>query len=781
MKPIYLDLHIHTSNDPNNLSIDYDLDTLIAKVKEQAQGDDFLISLTDHNNINERVYLEAVSKLDDKIILGVELHIKAYEDKDAKSYHCHIYFDLNKINAKVIQDLNKKLNILYPNKQPNKKDESIPIIESILNTFDEYSFVLLPHGGQSHATFDSAIPKGSGKKFDTLMERSIYYNFLDGFTSRSNVGTEETISYLKKLGVSDFVNLVTCTDNYDPLTYPSPKAKDASEFIPTWMYATANFSGLKLSLTDSARFEYSKKKPRAWKESVKSIKLDNENVEIDVNLTPGLNVVIGESSSGKTMLVDSLQRALSDKNFDDSKYAKEYGVEKLDIDFPDATVPHFISQNFISEIISEDKDINKIEIIEQIFPKNTEAARAINVTLEELKKDLEVLFESVESIEKIEKSLKTIPTLSNLISTNQINENVLTSFLSAMQDLTGTLYVEVDKKTHTDSLTEIEKRLEDSPFVNHDRSLVEGLRKEIEQVRSHSALEEKIREVVVKSKISIDKSLREKKGEEEGRRQDFDKLVTLIKKYYHKLNKFNTTLKKITAYSTESESQKRTIQGHTLSVKNEFELTKDIFQKELNELLLRDHRISDINNLAPVDLFRDKFNNNKDGSSRAGNPTYKYIKENIHLKFSKSNKVSYKIETSKGKDFEKLSPGLKTAVILELIINFEEDNAPLIIDQPEDNLATSYINGDLVESIKKNKRKKQIIFVSHNATIPMSGDAQNIILCENDGNKITIKSSPLEGRINDKDIVDYVAKITDGGKSSVKKRFKKYNLKQFKD
>jgi len=116
-----------------------------------------------------------------------------------------------------------------------------------------------------------------------------------------------------------------------------------------------------------------------------------------------------------------------------------------------------------------------------------------------------------------------------------------------------------------------------------------------------------------------------------------------------------------------------------------------------------------------------------------------------------------------------------------LIINFEDDDAPLIIDQPEDNLATSYINGDLVKSIKNNKRKKQIIFVSHNATIPMSGDAQNLILCENIGGKITIRSSPLEGKIDDKNAVDYVAKITDGGKSSVKKRFKKYDLKQFKN
>jgi len=226
MNPVYLDLHIHTSNDPESLNENYDLDTLISKVKIIAQDSDFLISLTDHNTINEKAYLDAVSKLGGSIILGVELHIKADQGKDAGSYHCHIYFDLAEINSDVIKDLKTKLDDLYPNKKPKKIDATIPSIERILNTFDSYGFMLLPHGGQSHSTFDSAMPKG--KDFDTLMERSIYYNFIDGFTSRSNIGTEKTIEYLKRLGVNEFVNLVTCTDNYDPSVYPNPKSKRCS-------------------------------------------------------------------------------------------------------------------------------------------------------------------------------------------------------------------------------------------------------------------------------------------------------------------------------------------------------------------------------------------------------------------------------------------------------------------------------------------------------------------------------------------------------------------------
>ena len=63
----------------------------------------------------------------------------------------------------------------------------------------------------------------------------------------------------------------------------------------------------------------------------------------------------------------------------------------------------------------------------------------------------------------------------------------------------------------------------------------------------------------------------------------------------------------------------------------------------------------------------------------------------------------------------------------------------------------------------------------------MLGDAQNVVLCKNENGKITIRSGRLEGKIDDKSIVDYIAEITDGGKRSIKKRVKKYNLKNFRD
>jgi hypothetical protein len=89
----------------------------------------------------------------------------------------------------IIDDINTKLDELFPRKIVSSDDTSIPRLEIITNTVDEYDFILLPHGGQNHSTFDMSIP--DGVRFDRTLERSIYYNLFEGFTARSDKSLEK--------------------------------------------------------------------------------------------------------------------------------------------------------------------------------------------------------------------------------------------------------------------------------------------------------------------------------------------------------------------------------------------------------------------------------------------------------------------------------------------------------------------------------------------------------------------------------------------------------------
>jgi molybdopterin/thiamine biosynthesis adenylyltransferase len=89
LEPIYIDLHIHTSENPDKLNAAYDVSTLHEKVQECAVGSPCLISLTDHNTINKAAYLHAMS-LFPNLLIGAELHVRNYRDEPP--YHCHIFF-----------------------------------------------------------------------------------------------------------------------------------------------------------------------------------------------------------------------------------------------------------------------------------------------------------------------------------------------------------------------------------------------------------------------------------------------------------------------------------------------------------------------------------------------------------------------------------------------------------------------------------------------------------------------------------------------------------------
>ena len=56
---------------------------------------------------------------------------------------------------------------------------------------------------------------------------------------------------------------------------------------------------------------------------------------------------------------------------------------------------------------------------------------------------------------------------------------------------------------------------------------------------------------------------------------------------------------------------------------------------------------------------------------------------------------------------------------------------PLIIDQPEDELGYSYVVHLVVPTILKAKFSRQILIVTHNANIPVLGEADYVIKMEN--------------------------------------------------
>lgn len=109
------------------------------------------------------------------------------------------------------------------------------------------------------------------------------------------------------------------------------------------------------------------------------------------------------------------------------------------------------------------------------------------------------------------------------------------------------------------------------------------------------------------------------------------------------------------------------------------------------------------------------------------------------------------------KTLQELSPGERGALLLIFYLILDNDDIPLIIDQPEENLDNESVYHILVHFIKKVKEKRQIIIVTHNPNLAIVCDADQIINMQIEKeNKNTVKfnSGAIENSTMNKAIVN---------------------------
>ncbi|MXW67053.1 MAG: AAA family ATPase [Gemmatimonadales bacterium] len=126
---------------------------------------------------------------------------------------------------------------------------------------------------------------------------------------------------------------------------------------------------------------------------------------------------------------------------------------------------------------------------------------------------------------------------------------------------------------------------------------------------------------------------------------------------------------------------------------------------------------------------------------------------------------------------EELSTGQKaTAVLLLLLL---DSDAPLIVDQPEDDLDNRFITEGIVPRMREEKRRRQFIFSTHNANIPVLGDAELILGLTPAGEAVrgSARVEPQHmGSIDDRAVQELVEELLEGGRDAFETRRRKYGF-----
>src|SRR5215472_5124060 len=119
------------------------------------------------------------------------------------------------------------------------------------------------------------------------------------------------------------------------------------------------------------------------------------------------------------------------------------------------------------------------------------------------------------------------------------------------------------------------------------------------------------------------------------------------------------------------------------------------------------------------------------------------------------------------KDASDLSRGQKCTALLPILLA-RRDN-PLIIDQPEDNLDNHFIFETVVNAVQRMKKRRQMIFITHNANIPVLAEAELVLVMTSDG-----RVGAIEKRGTVDECREQIIDLLEGGREAFELRSKRY-------
>ena len=158
--------------------------------------------------------------------------------------------------------------------------------------------------------------------------------------------------------------------------------------------------------------------------------------------------------------------------------------------------------------------------------------------------------------------------------------------------------------------------------------------------------------------------------------------------------------------------------------------------------------------------------------------------------------IKYKVVMDND-NIDVMSPGKKALVLLKLLIDLAESKCPILIDQPEDDLDNRSVFDELIPFIRRKKKERQIIVVTHNANVVLGADAEEIIIANQTGSKSENKDKRFEyrsgaiendapvfaedgtiqaGILNSQGIQQHICDILEGGEIAFEKRKNKYRI-----
>lgn len=780
-----VDFHIHSiaskhkeSNDCVDLSTLDNIDLLIKKLNERKIN---MCSISDHDNFDFNIYKRLKQEENKgsikKVFPAVEfsvtyerkvLHIiTIFEDKDEEK--------IEKIQNEIFDTKNNKP--FYDDVELNSFSESKYL--NILKNID-LNVVMIAHQKEtlsSKETRNHDVMSLGEEKFDELV-------FLDYFESfefkrkRNEIFNKNYIEKNKEKYKDATLRFVTGSDCHIWAKYP----EENDDFSFTYLKCLPTFRGLAMAVTNTKRINYVNNFYSTTDKYLDSINIEIDNNKYDIKLSKGINVIIGDNSIGKSLLIHKLTNYnyLNDQKIKDSydEYLKNNKI-KINSSIPESNISKFNGQGSIRKMF-ENKTFDSDEFLNGFFPAEPLVSKYIEIYKSEIENYISILKNKEEKSNTFNKitnfDICVIEATSKSLNFKNVTQATIASINSKIKKIgkiveyfesINSLLGKIQENDFFDK--EDEKYINDS--INSNIILISKYKNKIKQ----NLFEISKINIINDEFTSKDKELKKTKTDETEKIANYesnkDSFSENIVNYYYKNKnkvKYEPNIKEEKVPTTSNKVGKYRFVAKTkikeISNTNLLTLINNVLGKSVKDI-----------NLIDSITIPDRFSNrNKDISY---NDKLINLKNELDKEIDNYFSIDKAINDASDKDVTKeLSSGFNSKIYFDLISNQTDDNRIYIIDQPEDDVSQPSIKKNILGDFYDMSKNRQVIIITHNPQFIVNLDVDNVIFIGKDENdKIYIQNGALEYCDKNYDILKIVADNIEGGIDSINERWKRYD------
>ncbi|KOP36110.1 histidinol-phosphatase [Flavobacterium sp. WLB] len=375
-----IDLHTHTVSTVSDYSFDFDLSKVIEyvdKLKIDA------LAVTNHNIFDMKQYYEIRNSLKIPVFPGIEI--------DLEGGHLLLITDIDEFEVSNFDEKCKKVSEII---KTNTDTLTIAQFHAIFHDLNKY--ILIPH-----------YDKSPSIKQETI-------NALNPHITSGEVAS-----------ISKFKRLLKEENDLVPVLFSDMRFRTDLKDFPTRHtfidLKEISFAGIKSCLTDKAKISLTKESGNDFFEAT------DEGLE----LSTGLNIILGERSSGKTITLNKI--ASSSGN---AKYIRQFSLLQDDEAIFNRTNDSRLSiihNNFLNEFKTSIEDIIQIDITQNHINLDNYIDSLKKFATESEKKDLyskcNLFSEDEFSLNDMSNLDKIIESVITLIDNNEY-QDIITKYIS---------------------------------------------------------------------------------------------------------------------------------------------------------------------------------------------------------------------------------------------------------------------------------------------------------------------------------------------------------------